>query len=279
MTQLSFHNKNSTRRAFLAGIGAVTGTLLLPGPATAMAARVRRQFVDEQIGVVRQIVEGQRFVETLSNRYLASGLYYSSTFLSRLAQPANQVDVPTAIIGQTGHLLTGSYRAAAVSTFESLSAPLTWCGRAVVGVEESLPLRRFSFGHGTNHYDAVDLFAREGVPVYAFASGIVLVADSGWTPHDERSAASMKGGNTVIVFNHIKNEFYRYAHLEQVSVRVGELVQSGVQVGTVGHTGTNAMRPGHGGHLHFEINRHDRKSGANYVVRAEEIRRRIGRLL
>jgi murein DD-endopeptidase MepM/ murein hydrolase activator NlpD len=108
-------------------------------------------------------------------------------------------------------------------------------------------------GRRTHQY-AVDLFAPEGTPVHAVSRGIVVLADSGWSPENLFSTTSRKGGNAVILFDPDQDRFYRFCHLSAVQVSSGDLVTAGQIVGTVGHSGLTASLPGHGRHLHFETN-------------------------
>ena len=95
------------------------------------------------------------------------------------------------------------------------------------------------------------------LPVYSASAGIVVLAEGNWKPDQPFSTSSIRGGNSVIVFDPAENRFYRYCHLEKVLVIARTPVEAGQQIGAVGHTGFNASRPGHGGHLHFEINQYE----------------------
>ena len=88
----------------------------------------------------------------------------------------------------------------------------------------------------------------------------------------------MSGGNTVIVFNYLTKEFFRYAHLDEVAVSPGELIMEGKNLGTVGHTGKNASLQGHGSHLHFEINKYLSDKNTNQSLSVKELKKRLKNL-
>lgn len=232
-----------------------------------------RSFIEMHISYIIDAIKNKNGSEILRNRYLASCVYYSDAFCKRVANPAYQVDVPTKIVGGVAELITQDVRKWSAAVLQQHTIAVS-----DISHREHRPLSRFSFGHGVNHGDAVDLFTKEGSDVLSFSDGVVMVADSEWQPGDQYSSASMKGGNTVIVFNFEKGEFYRYAHLRSVLVSPGMVIEAGDTLGTVGNTGKNASKPGHGGHLHFEINSLDAE-GNNRAVSASSIRARIQALL
>lgn len=267
------------RRTVVCGLCAGVVKLMLPASVAAKGFSSRTQYIDSQVQEIKHIVLKGRYEHLLSNRYAAACVYYSDHFFSVIGQYQNQIDVPTKIFGRVCHLITCEFRQRAIAALEATTRSRAEISGRRLTTTESVPLSKFSFGQGLNHSDAADLFTREGSVVRAFTDGIVLIADTGWSAGDEFSSASMKGGNTVIIFNYLKNEFYRYAHLQSVYVSPGELVFAGSRLGTVGHTGKNAYLPGHGGHLHFEINHYDRNARRNVIVPAREIRRRLGNLI
>lgn len=90
--------------------------------------------------------------------------------------------------------------------------------------------------HGLN---GVDLAISCGTPVYASASGTVLVArSSGWNG----------GYGKYIVISHSNGTQTVYAHLSSVFVSVGQYVVQGSNIALVGNTGNST-----GCHIHFEV--------------------------
>lgn len=84
----------------------------------------------------------------------------------------------------------------------------------------------------------IDIFAKEGTPVLAASSGIVV-----------QSGTNANGGNVVSILGP-KWRIHYYAHLKSVAVRNGDFVTKGAEVGTVGTTGNAVGKPPH---LHYAI--------------------------
>ena len=93
---------------------------------------------------------------------------------------------------------------------------------------------------GIHGYNAVDLAAPVGTPIYAAAGGTVLIAkaDGGWNG----------GYGNYVVIKHANGAQTLYAHMNTVSIGAGEKVSQGEQIGSVGNTGKST-----GAHLHFEV--------------------------
>lgn len=87
-------------------------------------------------------------------------------------------------------------------------------------------------------HKGIDIFAKEGTPVVAASSGLVVQA--GFIPG---------GGNVVSVLGP-KWRIHYYAHLKNINVQSGEYVSRGCEIATVGTTG-NAV--GKQPHLHYAI--------------------------
>lgn len=85
-------------------------------------------------------------------------------------------------------------------------------------------------------HDGIDIAARYGTGVYAYAEGKVTFA--GWNG----------GYGKVIFIDHGNGLQTRYAHLSKIYVSVGERVDTGEKIGAVGSTGRST-----GPHLHFEV--------------------------
>ncbi len=84
----------------------------------------------------------------------------------------------------------------------------------------------------------VDIGAPIGTPIYASASGTVLIAKTGW---------SGGYGNMVIV-QHPNGTRTLYAHMSKLGTKTGAKVSQGEVIGYVGSTGRST-----GPHLHFEV--------------------------
>lgn len=101
-----------------------------------------------------------------------------------------------------------------------------------------------SFGHiaklrAFKPHQGIDLRGPLGTPIYASASGRVMVADD----------QSLPGGyGKVIVIQHAGQWQSLYAHLDEILVEPGKPIQQGDIIGTMGETGRAS-----GVHLHFEL--------------------------
>lgn len=95
----------------------------------------------------------------------------------------------------------------------------------------------FPWGKSGVH-KGIDIFAKEGVPVVAACSGVVV------------SATENPDGGKVISILGPKWRVHYYAHLNSVRVKAGDLVLQSTEIGTVGTTG-NAV--GKAPHLHYSI--------------------------
>ena len=88
-------------------------------------------------------------------------------------------------------------------------------------------------------YNAIDLGASVGTPIYAAASGEVIVSkQSGWNG----------GYGNYVVIKHSNGTQTLYSHNSSNAVYVGQYVRQGEVIGYVGQTGRAT-----GSHLHFEV--------------------------
>ncbi|MDP2705173.1 MAG: peptidoglycan DD-metalloendopeptidase family protein [Patescibacteria group bacterium] len=92
---------------------------------------------------------------------------------------------------------------------------------------------------GLHGYNGIDIAAPSGTPVFASASGVVIISrDSGWNG----------GYGDYVVIAHDNGTQTLYAHMSRVLARVGQVVSQGEVIGYVGSTGRST-----GSHLHFEV--------------------------
>lgn len=92
---------------------------------------------------------------------------------------------------------------------------------------------------GLHGYNGVDIAAPVGTPIYASASGVVIVSKSGgWNG----------GYGNFITISHSNGTQTLYAHNSKNLVSSGQHVNQGDLIGYVGNTGKST-----GPHLHFEI--------------------------
>lgn len=96
--------------------------------------------------------------------------------------------------------------------------------------------RSYNSGPVSSYHAGQDFGAPEDVPVYAPASGTVVLAE----------ALNVRG-NAVII-DHGRGIFTGYWHLNRLDVTVGQEVTPGQLIGVVGTTGLST-----GAHLHWEL--------------------------
>lgn len=110
---------------------------------------------------------------------------------------------------------------------------------SVAGIfSNPLPAGRLS--QGVHGYNAVDISAPSGTPIYAAAGGTVIVAKGG--------DAWNGGYGNYAVIDHGNGVQTLYAHMSTMNVTSGSSVSKGENIGTVGITGKAT-----GYHLHFEV--------------------------
>lgn len=93
---------------------------------------------------------------------------------------------------------------------------------------------------GIHGYNAVDLAAPVGTPIYAAAGGTAIIAkgDGGWNG----------GYGNYVVIKHSNGAQTLYAHMNTVAIKQGQSISQGAQIGAVGNTGRST-----GAHIHFEV--------------------------
>ena len=103
----------------------------------------------------------------------------------------------------------------------------------------SWPVAGGQITQGLHGWNAVDIGASRGTPIYAAAAGTVIVARSGgWNG----------GYGSYVVVSHPNGTQTLYAHMSEVMASIGEQVSQGETLGLVGATGKAT-----GAHLHFEV--------------------------
>lgn len=91
--------------------------------------------------------------------------------------------------------------------------------------------------HGPGHR-GIDIGAPSGTPIYAAASGTVLIAKTGWSG----------GYGNMAIIQHPNGTKTLYAHMSKLGTSTGTEVTQGQIIGYVGSTGKST-----GPHLHFEV--------------------------
>ena len=209
--------------------------------------------VSREVAKANLVMRGLTTESLLTSPYLVSAIYYHDGLLDTFdenktgADPADRIvaHIVRAFNSQTKRNCIQLLRESCALSFSELGP-----GRFVVPVPYERPL---AHGRAVHPY-AIDLFTAEGTPVRSATRGLVVLAENDWQPNEWFSTSTVRGGNTVIVFDPDASRFLRYAHLERAVTQPGAFAEAGDIIGYVGHTGFNAARAGHGRHLHFEIN-------------------------
>jgi murein DD-endopeptidase MepM/ murein hydrolase activator NlpD len=98
---------------------------------------------------------------------------------------------------------------------------------------------------GIHGHNAVDLADSCDVPIYAAASGEVIIS---------RNNSAYNGGyGNYVVISHPNGTQTLYAHMSNAEVDAGQDVTQGQLIGEVGHTGHTIPKGPRGCHLHFEV--------------------------
>ena len=84
----------------------------------------------------------------------------------------------------------------------------------------------------------IDIGAPTGTPIYASASGTVLLARTGWNG----------GYGNMVIIQHPNGTKTLYGHMSKLGARTGANVSRGEVIGYVGSTGRST-----GPHVHFEV--------------------------
>jgi len=100
------------------------------------------------------------------------------------------------------------------------------------------PISGYKKSQGLHGYNAVDLAAPVGTPIFASANGEVIISRTGWNG----------GYGNYIVISHANGTQTVYAHNSSNIVYSGQTVVAGQVIGYVGNTGRST-----GPHVHFEV--------------------------
>lgn len=125
----------------------------------------------------------------------------------------------------------------AISSSRALAASSTTyrSSQGYIGV----PINHNGISRGYSSYHrGIDYMAHIGTPIYAAASGRVVITSTGWSG----------GYGNQIVVDHGGGRATRYAHLSSIAVSPGQNVGRGQVIGYSGNTGRST-----GPHLHFEL--------------------------
>lgn len=177
------------------------------------------------LGENAELVSGLRTKLAAYNEQVAAAAKAAQAAQAeQAAQAAAQVSVSTS---------SGS----SSSSSSSSSSVVSGSGQFV----NPCPSGYLSSGFGYRTYDnsfhkGIDLACSAGNPIYAAASGTVIIA-----------GYSASAGNWVVI-NHGNGLVTKYMHASALYVSAGQTVSAGQQIAAVGSTGNSS-----GNHLHFQV--------------------------
>ncbi len=103
----------------------------------------------------------------------------------------------------------------------------------------SRPVKGGTKTQGIHGHNGIDIADKIGTPIYAAASGTVIISTiSGWNG----------GYGNYVIISHPNGTQTLYGHLSKDLVKVGDYVTRGQKIALMGSTGKST-----GSHLHFEI--------------------------
>lgn len=224
---------------------------------TTQPATVSGQFIDRPLVVISQENNTQHVMLLPIPIYTEPGIYPLALSIS---QNSGQTDTVTVNVQVNG----GGYGT------QQITLPQDRLGLLSPGVEEnemnillnvaqrftperyfegsmSLPAaavmnsaygarRSYNGGAFSNYHSGADFAGAPGTPVFAAASGLVVLADT----------LNIRGNSVVI--DHGWGVFTNYSHMMERYVNIGDFVTTGQTIGTVGNTGRAT-----GAHLHWEL--------------------------
>ncbi len=142
------------------------------------------------------------------------------------------------ILGATIIIPDGEFQAVPVSANQP-TEKLRNAGGPVYKNYYMRPIDIGSKSQGLHGYNAVDLAAPIGTPIYAAAEGTVIIA---------RSGGYNGGYGSYVVISHPNGTQTLYGHASKVLVTQGQVVSRGDKIALLGNSGKST-----GPHVHFEI--------------------------
>ena len=153
--------------------------------------------------------------------------------------PERPLDIGSAIIIPEGKLNTPAPSSSGSQVPRTITGSRRYSSGPDLGGYFLRPIDGGRKTQGIHGFNGVDLADSCGEPVYASASGDVIIAKkTGWNG----------GYGSYIVITHPNGTQTLYSHLSSVLVSSGWHVTRGMQIGTIGSTGRST-----GCHVHFEV--------------------------
>lgn len=235
-------------------------------------------FIKKNTAEIKTIIEEQNYEKALENPYLVSTLFYSNEYLDKI-KSENQSSVSGRISKEILNFLNLDFKKGFIEYLTKVFQD-KYEGENSSHDCHILEEPTYAKDLSRAHDYALDLFGKEGSPVSALTSGIVVLAEDGWKKDDEISTSSPRGGNSIIIYNPDQKEFQRYAHLQSLSfdIEPGAIVFAGQQIASLGSTGMVASMKNRGKHVHLEIHELNEEKIGNNRVLATEIMARLMRI-
>jgi len=200
------------------------------------------------VGLDRDAPDIQKLTFCMPGKALASGVCktYSYKIVQRKYQE-QKITVPSKFVKYPPEVEKRiAMEAAAIKKARDVAAKDTALYFMKFRIPENLNKYRISGVFGSarvfngevkNPHKGTDWAAPVGTPVYSFAPGRVILAESHYL-----------NGN-IVILAHGHNITTTYLHLDKISVKVGDAVGMDTKLGTVGATGRTS-----GPHLHAQGN-------------------------
>ena len=154
----------------------------------------------------------------------------------------NQLESGDTLVVGNALIIPGAKKAAPVQQYAPASGANYRYAGASTGrlIWPTLSTARLTQGFHAGHY-ALDIASRDRGPIFAAASGKVIVAAEGWNG----------GYGNYVIIDHGNGMQTLYGHNEKLYVSVGQTVEQGQTIAWMGNTGH--VYGATGIHVHFEV--------------------------
>jgi len=229
--------------------GVTTNTIVWANDLSGKTIQPGQELVILPITGIRHTVVSGETLATLAKKYkgdAAEIAQYNGLDASSALAVGTVVIIPNGEIAasspavSSGSSVSSSHAASIKKIAAGATEPyLGGSGPAIPGYF-SWPLEGGVITQGLHGWNAVDIGAPKGTPIFAAAAGVVIVA--------KNNGAWNGGYGNYVVIQHQNGTQTLYAHATTVLVSVGDQVSAGQTIAKVGMTGEAT-----GYHLHFEV--------------------------
>lgn len=184
-------------------------------------------------GVMHTVVSGDT-LNTIAKKY--SGDVDEISSFNEM-KPTDKLVIGDTIMIPDGEM-SFSTRPSSVTSGQTSRLVSSYGGPEYVGYYQK-PFLTGRKTQGLHGYNGVDYGMPVGTPIYAAASGVVIIS---------RTSGYNGGYGLYVAIQHPNGTQTVYGHLSNVVVSVGQTVKQGQIIGNSGNTGKST-----GAHLHFEV--------------------------